>query len=296
MSVQAEIQDSTASCRGVSRFSVIRRWLAPALVLSAVAVGGVYYWYSQRAPQQFARAWRALAAGRWGDVERALVKLEGHTAYDPHRHFLRGALLLEQGENLRALDEFGFAVEHPDLRVATLTLSGEAAYKAGYLQAAMGLLIQATELAPDSRPALRWLASAYYDLGLNEGAIRTLTRVAELDPGDPRPHRLMGTMYKDFENYTVAVEHFRESLRRDGQQPDHEQILLDLADCQISLRQPEAALETLANGPLGAGSRVPSRAGPAGRGDESVGDGVGLRSRSVVGSAAVGHDRLGTGG
>jgi tetratricopeptide (TPR) repeat protein len=52
-------------------------------------------------------------------------------------------------------------------------------------------------------------------------------------------------MYKDFENYAAAVAFYRESLRRSQQQPDHNQILIELADCQINLQQHDPALETL---------------------------------------------------
>jgi tetratricopeptide (TPR) repeat protein len=106
-------------------------------------------------------------------------------------------------------------------------------------------LNQATQLKPDSLEALRWLASACYDLGLNDDAVAHLSRIAELDPRDPRPHRLMGLMSKDFENYPVAVKNYRESLRRDARQPDHDQIVLELADCEMKLRHFDTALETL---------------------------------------------------
>ena len=78
-----------------------------------------------------------------------------------------------------------------------------------------------------------------------------LTRVAELDARDPRPHRLMGLMYKDFENYSTAAEHYRESLRRDAAQPDNDQILLELADCEIKLRRYDEALKVLSRSAAG---------------------------------------------
>ena len=125
------------------------------LIAALAAIAGGLYWRGQRAPRRFALARQALAAGRFEEVERHLSELAGNAAYEPHRHFLRGALLLEQKQYLRALEEFGHAVDHPELRVDTLVLSGQAAYKAGQLQAAVGLLEQATQLAPDSLPARR---------------------------------------------------------------------------------------------------------------------------------------------
>jgi len=52
-------------------------------------------------------------------------------------------------------------------------------------------------------------------------------------------------MQKDFENYTAAVASYRESLRRQATQPDREQILLELAECQMKLREYAEALVTL---------------------------------------------------
>lgn len=241
--VEAESPSPAASPR-VRRTLGWALWLIAALAVAVAAAGGVY-WHRQRAPRCFARALQALDAGRLEEVERELAALEGAAAYAAHRHFLRGALLLGKKQYYRALDEFGHSVDHPELRLQTLTLSGQAAYEAGHLQDAIGLLRQATEMEADWLPALRWLASACYDLGLIDDAVIHLTRIAELDPGDPRPHRLMGLMYKDFENYPAAVEHYRESLRRDPQQSHRDRIVLELAECEIKLRQFDSALATL---------------------------------------------------
>jgi tetratricopeptide (TPR) repeat protein len=244
MTTEPEAPTAVQSRRGALR---LRRAvvLLLAVALLAAVVGGVY-WYRQRAAQCFARARQALAAGRFDEVERELEAIEGDAAFEPHRHLLRGALLLEKGQYYPALDEFGYSVKHPQLRLDSLTLAGQAAYKAGHLRDAVGLLAQAIQLDPNSLPALRWLASAYYDLGLTDDAVAQLTRVAELDPRDPRPHRLMGLICKDFENYPAAVKNYRESLRRDARQPDNAQILLELADCEIKLREFDSALGTLA--------------------------------------------------
>jgi tetratricopeptide (TPR) repeat protein len=225
------------------------RWLVAAAslgVATAVVAGAVVYHWRQSDPaRQFALARQAIAAGRWDEVERRMADLDRDPAFAPHAHFLRGALLLEQRQHYGALEEFRHAVDHPELRLETLILSGEALYRAGRLQDAMGLLEQAVALDPSSLPALRWLASSYYDLGLNDATVSTLSRIAELDPHDPRPHRLMALMHKDFEDYTAAVDCYRESLRRSGHQPDQHQIRLELAECEIKQQQYEAALETL---------------------------------------------------
>jgi uncharacterized protein YdiU (UPF0061 family) len=53
------------------------------------------------------------------------------------------------------------------------------------------------------------------------------------------------------EDYAGAVESYRESLRRDADPPDRQEILLELADCEIRLRQYEAAMATHLRAKLG---------------------------------------------
>ena len=219
--------------------------VAGALV-AAAAVGGGFYWHGQRPAQRLSRAMAALDAKQWEEVERELAGLEGAAGYEPQQHFLRGALLLQRGKPYPALEEFGHAVDDPALRVRTLVLSGEALCRAGDLRNAVRLLSQAVEADEDAIDGHRLLAVAFDRLGLTDAAEAHLLRVAELDPADPRPLRVLGQMQKDFEDYAGAVESYRESLRRDADQPDRQELLLELADCEIKLRQYDAAMATLA--------------------------------------------------
>ena len=216
-----------------------------ALVAAAALAGGIY-WRAQQPDRCFQRALAALEARQFGAVERELGALEGAAEFEPHRHFLRGALLAQAGKPYAALDELGHAVDHPALRLRTLILSAQTLYDVGRYQDAVGLLLQAVKLDPEAVEAHRLLASAYYDLGLTDNAMVHLGRIAELDPADPRPHRLMGLMHKDFENYQAAVASYGESLRRGLGPPQRETALLELAECQLKLRQTDAAMETLA--------------------------------------------------
>jgi tetratricopeptide (TPR) repeat protein len=219
--------------------------VAAGLVAAGAVVLGVY-WRELWAGHHFEKALAALDQGRPDAVQRELADLEGVPAYEPHRHFLRGAVLLHARRFYPALDEFGHSVDYPELRVRTLTLSGAALYGLKKYQDAARLLAAAVEADPDAVDAHRWLASAYYDLGLTQPTLAELSRVAELAPADPHPHRLMGLMYKDFERYDAAVEQYRESLRRDANQTEREPILLEMAECQIKLQRLDDALATLA--------------------------------------------------
>ncbi len=236
---------------GNTRLNRRRKALFAATALAtsaiAIAVATVLFWRQRSPERHFANALRALDTRRFDEVRSDIEALEGIAAYEPHQHFLRGSLLLENGQYYRALEEFGGSVNDPELRVGSLTLSGQAAYKAGHLQDAVGLLEQAVEADPNAVDAMQWLASAYYDLGIGNRAIFYLNRLAELVPENPRPHRLMGLIRKDFENYSAAIADYRESLRRDGQQPDRDDILLELAACEFKLDKAEAALATLAD-------------------------------------------------
>ncbi len=222
--------------------------LAGVLAVTAT-IGGWGWWHARRPSQRFARALAAVDAQRFDQVQRELEALEDTPGYTVQCHFLRGVLLLRQERFFPALNEFGHAVDDPTLRVRTLVLSGEALYRVQDFRAAIGLFVQVLSQEPDSLDAHRWLAAAYYDLGLTTEALQHMVRVSELDPSDARPHRLMGLIQKDFENYAAAVKSYRESLRRNPQQPDRQTLLLELAECQLKLHQLQDALTSLAECP-----------------------------------------------
>lgn len=223
-----------------------RRTVLAGVLAVAATFGGWAWWHARQPSQRFARALAAVDAQRFDRVQRELDALETTTGYTVQCHFLRGVLLLQQQRFFPALDEFGHSVDDPELRVRTLLHSGEALYRVQNFQAAIGLLVQVLGTEPDSIAAHRWLAAAYYDLGLRDQAMRHMLRVSELDLSDARPHRLMGLIQKDFENFAAAVRSYRESLRRNPQHADREAILLELAECHVKLRQHEDALTALA--------------------------------------------------
>lgn len=240
----------TAGCCGQIRW----RWLAAAsaVLLAATASAGGYVWYWRQPDRQFSRALEAVRRHDWQAVRQYAEALAPVPGFEPHAHFLRGGLLLESGKPMAALAEFGHSVDHADLRVATLTLSGRALYEARRWADAARLLRQAVEADPQAVEAHRYLALCYYALGLNRQTTVHLLRVAELAPEDPRPYRLLASMYKDFQEYAAAVENYQEALRRAGQGlADRETMLLELAECQLQLQKPQAAAETLAAVPPG---------------------------------------------
>ena len=160
-------------------------------------------------------------------------------------NLLKGTGLLREGQLLDALEEFGHAKDHPDTAASAYALSGEALYKAGQFGSAVHILDRALQLDPSQTNARRWLAATYHDIGAMDHAMQHLRVVAEQAPADPRPHRLMGLIRKDFEAYDEAIAAYRESLRRGPDQPDKDKIRIELAECQIKLRKHAEALKTL---------------------------------------------------
>jgi len=223
------------------------RLLYVLLVTGLVVVLGwlAWYWHQQQPPQRFRRGLAALDSKDSAGVRRELNGWPSSADYEPHRHFLTGALLLREGKPVPALDEFQRSVNHSDLRVRTLTLSGGALYQLGRQVDAIELFLEVLAEDPKAVDAHRWLGSCYYDLGANQQALTHLTEAADLDPHDPRPHRLIGLMHKDFEHFPDAIAAYQESLRRSAQQPDVEEIRLELAECLVKQRQYDEALVQL---------------------------------------------------
>jgi tetratricopeptide (TPR) repeat protein len=233
-----------------------RRWGRPAIaacvvaLVVAAAIGGAL-WRHVRPAARFARALAALDARRFDDVARQLEHLRGAPEYGPHVHFLQGALLIQAEQYAAALEEFGYCVDEPELRVRTLGLSGGALSQIRRYRSAFALLQKALDADPDAVDAHRGLAGAYYDLGLIHQSMEHLRRVAELDPTDPRPHRLMGLIQKDNEQYAGAVDSYRESLRRDAKPSAPDTRGLELAECLIKLQRFDEAIEALSAVPPG---------------------------------------------
>lgn len=107
---------------------------------------------------------------------------------------------------------------HPDHTSARLDL-GEAYLKAGQPRLALEQFNAAEKQDPEMSglAALHYgLAKAYRDLGLPEKGIASLRRCAELDPGFPDAHYLLGRLYQETgqpESARLEMEMF-ENLKR----------------------------------------------------------------------------------
>jgi tetratricopeptide (TPR) repeat protein len=228
-----------------------RRWRLAVLVLVLVALsaGLGIQWHWRSAGQRFRRGLEAADRRDAAGIRRELPNWPRVDAFEPHRHFLVGALFLLDGQPEEALNELRYSRDVPELHVRTMTLAGQALYQLGQQAEALKPLSRAIDVDPNAIDAHRWIASSYYDLGAIHHALSHLQIIATLDPRDPRPHRLMGLMHKDFEHYSDAIACYRESLTRDPAQSSAGEIRLELAECQTKQREYQDALATLAEAP-----------------------------------------------
>lgn len=164
---------------------------------------------------------------------------------------VQARLLVARGFSRPALDVLaGIAAEDrkqagSDVDRLVHLVRGEAAYRLRIYPVAERELATVLVATPDSFDAHRLLAAMYYDAGVIPSAIEHLEATARLAPTDHRPHRLLGLIHNDYERYPEAVEHYRESLRRAPDQPDRDDVLVELAGSLVKLRSHREALATL---------------------------------------------------
>jgi tetratricopeptide (TPR) repeat protein len=196
-----------------------------------------------------------VAAFRENDLDTVRSAAEALACvdeYEPHLHLIEGMILLRRDRLIEAIDRFGYARDHADTRALAYALSGEALYKARLFRDVERILTTALKLDPSLTDARRWLAAYYYDVGAMNHTVDQLQVVAEQAADDPRPHRLMGLVYKDFEEYKKAIHHYRESLRIAPDQPGRLELLVELAECLVKERRHDEGLKALASCPRSA--------------------------------------------
>jgi tetratricopeptide (TPR) repeat protein len=230
---------------GPTRRLLHPRWLAALLVVTFLGILIFQWWDAPH--RQYEMGIAGLRAGDSARVQRAIAALEDVPAYQPHRDLLLASLHLADEEFDESLKLALRSQSHPDLEVQALVLAGEAAYRMGAAGNAKLFWEQALFQDPEYVPAHQWLGVLYFDLGAMDNALFHLETVSALSPDDPRPDRLMGLINLDYERPDVAIPHYRETLKRAPQQPDAQQIWLELAECQIKQREFDDAIESLSH-------------------------------------------------
>ena len=223
-----------------------RTWIITGLAVGLLSVLVACFIWNRTDPEaSFQRGLNAVAKRDVPALHREVQILRRFPKYGPQIQLLRGTIFLA-GENLQsAIHEFDLCSVHPATRVRALTLAGEVFSRQGRHQDAQRVLQHALTFDPRWVDAHRWLAIAYYDTGSSPLAIEELRTVAELDPLDYRPHRLMGLIHKDNEQFAQAVQDYRATLRLAPQQPSREEVLLELSQSLTKLHRYDEALKFL---------------------------------------------------
>jgi Flp pilus assembly protein TadD len=101
------------------------------------------------------------------------------------------------------------------LRLRAAVGSGKCLLALKQFREAYRVFLVVAEEDPNNIDAHRGLGAAAYDMGQLSAAGTHLQRVADLDPTDSRPHRLIGLIHKDLSQWQQAEEAYREALRRE---------------------------------------------------------------------------------
>lgn len=199
---------------------------------------------AEAAPQQLLE--NGLFAAEWGDyaVARRAVKDLRERGHTVESELVLAKILLARGFLQPAVDALQ-ELDAGDYKVTHQVLVAEAAQRAGRHAEVQQILSPLVSQYPKVAAAHRLLAATYYDIGAIDGAVRHLRQAADLDPTDPRPVRLLGLIYSDYELYDEAIPFYQESLRRSPNQPDRDDVLFELAKCFAKQRQYEEACSAL---------------------------------------------------
>lgn len=238
--------DTGAAVGGRRRDRRLSRGVIAGILLTVVAAGLAGFWWQSRRPDaRYARAQSALAAGDSRSALREARWLMETPGYEAHGRLLTGLVQARNGEFKKALYQLQFAARDPATEVEALTVAAECYYRLGQLLDATKTARTALARDDGALDARRWLASAYYDLGAMADAIAHLERLSADAPDDASPQYLLGVIAKDNERFADAIRHYRESLRRDPQQPHRESAQLELSESLIKLSRFDEALDVL---------------------------------------------------
>jgi len=171
------------------------------------------------------------------------LEVAGHR---DHARLLRGEAALRRGDINRAIDEFNLIRDREDLLVEASAIYGQWFLLELKMPAeAERFLRFVASRKPDHIDARRGLATIYYDQRAWAAAVLHLSAWGELDPGDGRPYRLIGLIYREMDQPKPAIPAYREALRRTLQPQVDEEVRLELAECLTAQSNYSEALEVL---------------------------------------------------
>ncbi|MGE5192859.1 MAG: tetratricopeptide repeat protein [Deltaproteobacteria bacterium] len=225
---------------------VPRRWRAAAAVAGLVVLFlAGWWWYSLRPENCYRRGRRALVAGDRQTVVRESRRLLATPGFEAHGRLLAGLLLARDERPAEALRELQSAARDEATAVEALTAAAGCFYSLDRYVDAVNVARAALKKDEQALDARRWLAAALYDLGVTADAAAELQTISASAPGDSGPDRLLGLIDKDNEQFAEAVEHYRESLRRNPREPERSAVLAELAESLVKLSRFDEALAVL---------------------------------------------------
>lgn len=225
----------------------------------SVACGAVFLscgvWFARTAlpAARFERARESVRAGSFEGVRYELASIDRRPQFETRAALLRAWLLLnettsEQGKEARhkaAWADLTLAVDDDECRALALALMGRVLYEQEHLAEALQLLEQALREGPKEAEAYRWLGIAAYDIGDTVVAMDYLQRLAELEPANGLPHRLIGIMLKEKGEFAAAAAAYEISLTRGADHRRAGEVRYDLAECRFFQHNYEGALAAL---------------------------------------------------
>jgi tetratricopeptide (TPR) repeat protein len=270
------IEGVAMTARHLSRTNL----LLGAVVLGLACGGGYYTYRSTRLDYRLQRCQEALERGDWNEAERMAVRLE-NGGHEDHAHLVRGKIYYGQAQPFvqagqpqragplleRALREFNQIRDQGEI---LLEAAGPIGVCLLHLQSpaeAERTFQFVVKHRPDHLDAHRGLAAIYYDHGAPQYALFHCQEWARLDPEDGRPHRFMGQIYLDLEEYPEAVVHFRAALERRLGPRFVQDVRENLAAALVKQAKHSEALEVLEGEP----APVESPQGLALRGESLLG-------------------------
>ena len=244
-----------------------RHWGWLALLLAAVGLVGFWWWPRESPRQILDAAWQRLEANDISATWSAVRELRRRGDSSAEADLLSAAILLRSGKPAEALPLLKEPGSQPSTTARAFTLMAECYSRLQRPAEAVQAAQEALRKDPSSLAADRWLAAAAYDLGAIDLAAESLRRLSRGTPADPRPDRLLALIQKDSGHPEEALPHYRESLARDPQPADREQVWQEFAECLLDTQQPQAALDTLVPAGAGAGVELLRARAHAGLGD-----------------------------
>jgi len=192
------------------------------------------------------RGIQSAEMGDWKSFEELTETLRDQEDAQNFYQFMTGLIQLNQGDLANAVKSFNKSKEEPALREESLLRMAGAYASLGMIQEAESKYMQVLEVNDVSIPAHTWLAAWFHDQGAIDFAAVHLRKLAELQPDNPRPNRLLGLSAREMRDYKQAIAEYREALKRPNLAPYvRQEVLVELADCLVHEKEYDAALEAL---------------------------------------------------